>query len=73
MDVVQYMKKDFGLYCMFPWYRGLNSQYPSTIKLLNANATTQANLEAIDDPNGAMTTIFTNAPSATTSADISLT
>ena len=37
------------------------------------NVATQANLEAIDDPNGAMTTIFTSAPSATTSADISLT
>ena len=35
------------------------------------NVATQANLEAIDDPNGAMTTIFTNAPSATTSVDIS--
>ena len=37
------------------------------------NAATQANLEAIDDPDGAMTTIFTSAPSATNSADISLT
>ena len=37
------------------------------------NVATQANLEAIDDPNGAMTTIFTSAPSATTNADISLT
>ena len=37
------------------------------------NVATQANLEAIDDPNGAMTTIFTSAPSATTSVDISLT
>ena len=37
------------------------------------NVATQANLEAIDDPNGSMTTIFTSAPSATTSADISLT
>ena len=37
------------------------------------NVATQANLEAINDPNGAMTTIFTSAPSATTSADISLT
>ena len=37
------------------------------------NAATQANLEAIDDPNGAMTTIFTSAPSANTSSDISLT
>ena len=37
------------------------------------NASTQANLEAIDDPNGAMTTIITSAPIATTSADISLT
>ena len=26
------------------------------------NVATQANLEAIDDPNGAMTTIFTSAP-----------
>ena len=37
------------------------------------NVATQANLEAIDDPNGAMTTIFTSAPSATTSGDNSLT
>ena len=37
------------------------------------NVATQANLEAVDDPNGAMTIIFTSAPSATTSADISLT
>ena len=37
------------------------------------NVATQANLEAIDDPNGAMPTIFTSAPSATTNADISLT
>ena len=37
------------------------------------NVATQANLEAIDDPNGAMTTIFTSAPSATTNVDISLT
>ena len=37
------------------------------------NVATQANLEAVDDPNGAMTTIFTSAPSATTSANISLT
>ena len=73
MDVVQYMKKDFGFYYMFPWYRGINSQYPSTNQLLKENAATQANLEAIDDPNSAMTTIFTSAPSATTNADISLT
>ena len=37
------------------------------------NVATQVNLEAIDDPNGAMTTIFTSAPSVTTSVDISLT
>ena len=30
------------------------------------------NLEAIYDPNGAMTTIFTSAPSATTNSNISL-
>ena len=34
------------------------------------NAATQANLEAIYDPNGAMTIIFTSAPSASTSPDI---
>ena len=37
------------------------------------NVATQANLESIDDLNGAMTTIFTSAPSATTSVDIILT
>ena len=73
MDVVQYMKKDFGFYYMFPWYRGINSQYPSTNQLLKENASTQVNLEVIYDPNCAMTTIFTSAPSATTSADISIT
>ena len=34
------------------------------------NVATQVNLEAIDDPNGAMTSIFTSAPSATTNDDI---
>ena len=62
MDVVQYMKKDFGFYYMFPWYHGINSQYPSTNQLLKDDAATQAKLEAIYDPNGAMTTIFTSAP-----------
>ena len=58
IDVVQYIKKDFGFFYMFPWYRGINSQYPSTNQLLKKNAVTQAKLEAIDDPNGAMPTIF---------------
>ena len=62
IDVLQYMKKDFGFYYMFPWYHGINSQYPSTNQLLKENAATQVNLEAIYDPNGAMTTIFTSAP-----------
>ena len=49
IDVVQYMKKDFGFYYMFPWYRGINSQYPSTNQLLKANAATEVKLEAIYD------------------------
>ena len=44
IDVVQYMKKYFGFYYMFPWYRGINSQYPSTNQLLKENAATQAKL-----------------------------
>ena len=36
------------------------------------NVATQVNLEAINDPNCAMTTIFTSAPSATTSVDLVL-
>ena len=62
IDVVQYMKKDFVFYYMFPWQHGINSQYPSTNQLMKANVATQVNLEAIYDPNGAMTTIFTGAP-----------
>ena len=62
IDVVQYMKKDFGFYYMFPWYRGINSQYPSTNQIMKENAATQVNLEAIYDLNGAMTTIFTSSP-----------
>ena len=60
--IEQYMKKDFGFYYMFPWYRGINSQYPSTNQLLKDDAATQETLEAIYDPNGAMNTIFTSAP-----------
>ena len=58
---------------MFPWDHGIHSQYPLTNQLLKENVATQVNLEAIDDPNGEMNTIFTNSPSATTSVDISLT
>ena len=47
---------------MFPWYRGINSYDPSTNQLLKDDAATQAKLEAIYDPNGVMTTIFTSAP-----------
>ena len=40
IDVVQYMKKDFGFYNMFPLYDGINSHYPSTNQLLRDDVAT---------------------------------